>query len=90
MGFLLSCNRIWCKMMTCVEEINLWLEKMEKGIQIFSLRSIDEYIECAKKNELDARYFPVIESGFILYMDKTIFLASEEGGTKLSLNPITA
>jgi len=75
--------------MTCVEEISLWLEKMERGIQIFSLRSIDEYIECAKKENLDARYYPVVECGFIVYRDKTIFLASEEGGTKLSLNPIT-
>ncbi len=76
-------------MMTCVEEINLWLEKMERGIPIFSLRSIDEYMECAKKENLDARYFPVVGCGFIVYMDKTIFLTSEEEGTKLSLNPIT-
>lgn len=76
--------------MTCVEEISQWLEKMEKGIPVFSLSSINELIECAKKNHLDARYFPIVKSGFIIYKDKTIFLASEESGTKLSLNPITA
>lgn len=76
-------------MMTCVEEINQWLEKMERGIPVFSLRPIGEYIECAKKENLDTRYFPVVKSGFIIYMDKTIFLVSEEGGTKLSLNSNT-
>lgn len=65
------------------------VRKNGEGIPVFSLRSIGEYIECAKKENLDARYFPVVGCGFIVYMDKTIFLASEEGGTKLSLNPIT-
>lgn len=76
-------------MMTCDKEISLWLEKVKKGIPIFSLRSIEEYIECAKKKDLDARYFPVVECGLIVYMDKTIFLTSEDGMTKLSLDPIT-
>ena len=77
-------------MMTCDKEISIWLEKMEKGIPIFSLHSIKEYIECAKKEDLDARYFPVVDCGFIIYKDRTIFLTSEEGGTILSLNPMSA
>ena len=77
-------------MMTCMEELSLWLEKMERDIPIFSLRSIDEYIECAKKKDLDTRYFPIVDCGFIIYKDTTIFLTSEEGGTILSLNPIRA
>jgi len=73
-----------------MEELNLWIEKMEKGIQICSLCSIHEYIQSAKKNNLEARYFPVVESGFIVYRDKIIFLTLEKGGTRLSLDPITA
>lgn len=76
--------------MTCYEEIKECIEKIEKGIPIFSLRSIEEYIECAKKNNLDARYFPVVDCGFIVYIDKTIFLTSENNGTILSLNPISS
>jgi len=76
--------------MTCDQEISLWLEKMEKDVPISSLRSIHEFIECAKKENLDARYFSVVECGFIVYKDTTIFLTSEEGGTVLSLNPMTA
>lgn len=77
-------------MMTCDKEINLWLERMETSIPICSLRSIQEYIKCAKKKGLDARYFPVVDCGFIVYKDTTIFLTSQEGGTILSLNPMTA
>ena len=76
--------------MTCYEEIKECIETIEKGIPIFSLRSIEEYIECAKKNNLDARYFPVVDCGFIVYIDKTIFLTSENNGTILSLNPMSA
>ena len=90
MGFLLGCNKIWYKMMICDKEIGLWLEKLEKGTPIFSLHSIEEYIECAKKKDLAARYFPVVDCGFIVYEDTTIFLTSEDGGTILSLNPMTA
>ena len=77
-------------MMTCDKEINLSLEKIKKGIPIFSLRSIKEYIECAKKKDLDARYFPVLNSGFIVYQDTTIFLTAEDGGTTLTLEPLRA
>ena len=77
-------------MTTCDKEINLWLKKMEKGVPICSLDTIQEYIECAKKKNLDARYFPVVDCGFIVYKDTTIFLTSQEGGTILSLNPMTA
>jgi hypothetical protein len=76
--------------MTCLEEIDLWIETMERGIEFCSLRSIHEYIECAKENHLDASYFPIISCGFIVYRDRTIFLALENGGTRLSLNPIAA
>ncbi|GIU00072.1 hypothetical protein TSL6_05780 [Sulfurovum sp. TSL6] len=77
-------------MITCDKEISQWLEKMEKGIPICSLRSIHEYIEYAKKKNLAADYFPVLDCGFIVYKDKTIFLTAEDGGTILSLNPMTA
>lgn len=77
-------------MMSCDKEISLWLDKVKKGIPIFSLHSIHEYIECAKKKDLDTRYFPIVDCGFIVYKDTTIFLTSDEGGTILSLNPITA
>jgi len=76
-------------MMDCDKEISLWLEKMQKDIPICSLHSIQELIECAKKKYLDARYFPVVDCGFIVYKDTTIFLTSEEGGTILSLDPMT-
>jgi hypothetical protein len=76
--------------MKCYEEINQLLEKLEKGISICSLRSIEEFIECAKKKNLDARYFPVVNCGFIVYKDMTIYLTSEDRGTILSLNPMTA
>jgi len=76
--------------MTCDKEISLWLEKVMKGIPVFSLLSIHEYIECAKEKDLYARYFPVVDCGFIVYKDMTIFLTSEEGGTLLSLDPIVA
>lgn len=76
-------------MMKCYEEITQWIEKMERGMPVCSLRSIEEYIECAKKKNLDARYFPVVDCGFIVYKDTTIFLTSAERGTILSLNPMT-
>lgn len=88
--FSLVNNIIWCEMMTCKKEIGLCLEKMEKGLPVFSFHSIQEYIECAEKEDLDARYFSVVDCGFIIYKNTTIFLASEDGGTILSLNPITA
>lgn len=77
-------------MITCDKEISRCLENMEKGIPIFSLRSIQEYIEFAKKENLDARYFSIVDCGFIVYKDTTIFLTSQEEGTILSLNPMTA
>ena len=77
-------------MITCNKEISQWLKKMERGIPICSLHTIQEYIECAKKKNLDARYFPVVNCGFIVYEERTIFLTAEEGGTILSLNPMTA
>ncbi len=64
-------------MMSCDKEISECIDKMKKGIPIFSLHSIQEYIECAKKNNLDARYFPIVDCGFIVYKDTTIFLTSE-------------
>ena len=77
-------------MITCDKEISLCLVDMEKGTPIFSLHSIQEYIEFAKKKNVDARYFPTVDCGFIVYKDTTIFLTSQEGGTILSLNPMTA
>ncbi len=77
-------------MVTCDKEISLCLEDMEKGTPIFSLHSIQEYIKFAKKKNVDARYFPTVDCGFIVYKDTTIFLTSQEGGTVLSLNPMTA
>lgn len=74
--------------MFCVDEINKWLDKLEKGIPIFSLVSIDEYIKCAKEQNLVTEYFPIVDSGFIVYKDRTIILTSEEGGTRLSMKPI--
>jgi len=82
--------RYGVKVVTCKKEIDQWLEKMEKGIPICSLHSIQEYIECAKKGNLEARYLPVVDCGFIIYKDTTIFLTSEEGGTVLSLDPMSA
>lgn len=74
--------------MFCVNEIDQWLEKLEQGISVFSLVSIDKYIECAKEQNLVTQYFPVVDSGFIVYKDKTIILTSQEGGTRLSIKPI--
>ncbi|WP_373030900.1 hypothetical protein [Sulfurovum sp.] len=76
-------------MITCDKEISLLVEKMEKDIPICSLHSIQELIECAKNIDLDTRYFPVVDCGFIVYKDTIIFLTSEDGVTILSLNPIT-
>lgn len=78
------------KMVACEKEIAQWLEKMQKGIPICSLYSTQEFIECAKKQNLEARYFSVVDCGFIVYKDTTIFLTSEEGGTVLSLDPMSA
>jgi len=72
----------------CINELNQWLEELEKGLSIVSSASIDQYIECAQKQNLVSRYFPIVDSGFIVYKDKTIILTSEEGGTRLSIKPI--
>ena len=74
--------------MFCVDEMNQWLEKLEQGIPIFTLVTIDKYIECAKKQNLVTQYFSVVNCGFIIYKDTTIYLTSEDGGTTLSLSPI--
>ena len=74
--------------MFCVDEMNQWLEKLEQGIPIFSLVTIDKYIECAKKQNLVTQYFSVLKCGFIIYKDTTIYLTSEDDGTTLSLSPI--
>jgi len=58
---------------------------LEQGIPIFSLATIDKYIECAKEQNLVTEYFPVVKCGFIIYKDMTIYLTSEDGGTTLSL-----
>lgn len=66
-------------------EISLELKKMDSGISFASPYSLERYIEYAKKHNLVFRYFPIINSGFILFNDKTIFLTSEEeGATTLS------
>jgi 5'(3')-deoxyribonucleotidase len=72
----------------CVNELNQCLEELEQGLSIFSSASIDKYIECAQKQNLVTKYFPIVDSGFIIYKDKTIILSSEEGGTRLSIKTI--
>ena len=74
--------------MFCINELNQWLEELEKGRSIVSSASIDKYIDCAQKQNLVTRYFPIVDSGFIVYKDKTIILTSEEDGTRLTIKPI--
>lgn len=74
--------------MFCVDEISKWLDELEQGISVFSSASIDKYIKCAKEQNLVTKYFPVLDSGFIVYKDKTIILTSQEGGTTLSIKPM--
>lgn len=73
--------------MFCENEIKQSLEKLELGIPVFSSNTIDKYIECAKKQNFVAKYFPVVDSGFIVYKNITIFLISKDEGTILSTNP---
>jgi|GEM_PF-2238330 len=72
----------------CTNEINKWLEELEQGNSILSTVSIDKYIDCAQRQNLVTQYFPIVDSGFIVYKDKTIILTSEEGGTRLSIKTI--
>ena len=74
--------------MFCLNEIDHNLNKLEQGYSVFSSFPIDKYIDCAKKHNLTTQYFSVIDSGFIVFKDKTIILISEEGGTRLSIKPI--
>lgn len=74
--------------MFCIHELNQWLDISEQGISVFSGVSIDVYIDCTQKHNLTTQYFPVTDSGFIVYKDKTILLTSEEGGTRLSIKSI--
>lgn len=74
--------------MFCINEINQWLETLEQGKTVVSHVSIDRYIECAKEHNLITQYFPVVNSGFIVYEDKTIILTSEKSGTRLSIKTI--
>ena len=74
--------------MFCINELNQCLDELDQGLSIFSSASISRYIECAKQQNLVTNYFPIVDSGFIVYKDKTIILISEEGGTRLSVNPI--
>ena len=74
--------------MFCVNEIDQAFEKLNQGITVFSYFSIEKYVKCAKEQNLIAQYFPVVESGFILYKEKIIFMIAEDGGTKFSMDPI--
>jgi hypothetical protein len=71
-----------------LNEIDQCLEELEHCIDVYSLFSIDKYIQYAKEHDLITQYFPVVDSGFIVYKDKTIFLTSEKVGTKLSIRTI--
>lgn len=70
--------------MTHDKEISQWLEKALSEIPFSSFLSIDQFIEYAQKHNLVSRHFPILNSGFIVFNDKTIFLTSEERGTTLS------
>ena len=74
--------------MFCINEIEQNLAQLEEGLSIFTSSPIDKYIECARKQNLVTQYFPVVDSGFIVYKEKTIILTSQEGGTKLSIKTI--
>ena len=74
--------------MFCINELNQWLKKLEEGHSIISSNSIDEYIKCAKEQNLTTQYFPVVDSGFIVYKEKTIILTSQQDGTKLSIKTV--
>ncbi|TNF44406.1 MAG: hypothetical protein EP216_02140 [Epsilonproteobacteria bacterium] len=71
-----------------MNELEQCLEELEQGNSVLSFLSLDEYIQCAKEHDLITEYFPVVESGFIVYKEKTIILTSEEGGTRLSIKTI--
>lgn len=78
------------RMMTCEKEITLYQTKVEKENPLFSSLSIQTYVEYAKKHHLVTQYFPILDCGFIVYNDETIYLTAEGESTRLSINPMSA
>ncbi len=62
-------------------EISEELHKVLSGTSFCSLTSIDQYITYAKQHDLDFRYFPVLDCGFIIFNGSSIILRTEEAGT---------
>lgn len=70
------------------KEIGLELNKMMNGTAICSLLPIYKYIEYAEKHDLVFRHFPLLDCGYIIFMDKAIILRAEEEGTILSIKEV--
>ena len=68
------------------KEIRLGLEKVKKGAPFISSISVQEYIEYANSQGWEARFFPALDSGFIVYKDDVVSLISKESDTILFLD----